>query len=255
MHVHHEAHGITCGSIVLLSIISAVIALYLWHVWYVKRHGGKWSPWCTASFMVGAGMLMVGSSPMLMTWAHADMGGHMAQHLLIGMFSPIFLVMGAPVSLALKSLPPFWARRLTALFKSRFFRTVSHPMVAMLLNIGGMYALYLTPLYVISLTNPYLHYVIHFHFLAAGYLFTWAIIGLDPVPERPSLRTRAWVLFLSIAAHAYLGKHMYAHLLPAGSPFSDEEIRAAVKMMYYWGDLSELILAVFFFAKAPLLRR
>nr|MBI1228945.1 hypothetical protein [Cytophagales bacterium] len=68
----------------------------------------------------------------------------------------------------------------------------------MALNIGGMYVLYLTPLYVLSLTNPWLHHLIHLHFLLAGYLFSWSIIGPDPVPNRPSIRFRMIVLFLQL---------------------------------------------------------
>jgi len=91
-------------------------------------------------------------------------------------------------------------------------------------------------------------------FHTSGYLFTWAIIGPDAVPGRPGLRTRGLALFLGIAAHAFLGKYMYAQLLPHGSPFSADAIRTAAKIMYYWGDLAELILAAFFFAGLPAAR-
>ncbi|WP_432710414.1 cytochrome c oxidase assembly protein, partial [Pedobacter sp.] len=75
--------------------------------------------------------------------------------------------------------------------------------IAMLLNTGGIYVLYLTPLYIASFSHPYLHHLIHFHFLAAGYLFSWSLIGLDPAPKRPGLQLRMLILFISIAAHAF----------------------------------------------------
>ncbi|MFC3199990.1 cytochrome c oxidase assembly protein [Parapedobacter deserti] len=252
MHQHHVANGMTYDSILLLIALSAVSVLYISAVRRLRKDGRNWSNWLTSSFLAGVGMLTIAASPVFMAWAHRDIVGHMAQHLLIGMYAPIFLVMGAPVTLLLKVLPTTYARRFMTFLKSGFFRGISHPATAMLLNIGGMYLLYLTPLYVASLNDTVLHYLIHVHFLAAGFLFTWAIIGPDPVPRRPTFNTRAWVLFLSIAAHAFLGKYMYAQLLPHGSPFSDEAIRGAAKTMYYWGDLSELILAAFFFASIPL---
>jgi putative membrane protein len=176
------------------------------------------------------------------------MRGHMVQHLLIGMFAPIFLVLGAPITLALKAFPVQVARRITTLMKSRFFQIVSHPVTALILNMGGMYVLYLTPLYNESFNNSYLHHMIHIHFLVAGYLFTWSIIGLDPVPQRPGLQIRVFALFISIAAHAFLSKLMYAYLLPLNSPHPDHQIREGAQWMYYGGDLSELFLTLVLFA-------
>lgn len=56
---------------------------------------------------------------------------------------------------------------------------LSHPISALFLNIGGMYVLYLTPLYETSLHSTAVHYWVHIHFLMAGYLFAWAIAGPD----------------------------------------------------------------------------
>ena len=91
------------------------------------------------------------------------------------MFAPIFLVLVTPVTLALIALPVRISRNVTTLLKGKLFYFLSHPVTAFLLDIGGMYVLYLTPLYNLSLANYYLHYIIHIHFLAAGYLFTWSL--------------------------------------------------------------------------------
>lgn len=223
-----------------LGYVSALVKL--------KSKDLTWSAWHSISFGLGTGLLGIALHPQLMQWAHHDLRGHMVQHLLLGMFAPIFLVLGAPVTLALKTLPVKVARGVTAILRSKVFYLFSHPVVALLLNIGGMYILYLTPLYNVSLTQPWLHYIIHLHFLLAGYLFCWSMIGLEPVPQRPGLRVRIFVLFLNIALHAFLSKLMYAYLLPHNSPHPEEQIREAAKLMYYWGDLSELLLTIALFA-------
>ena len=111
-----------------------------------------------------------------------------------------------------------------------------------------MFFLYLTPLYAAMQKHMWLHYFMHFHFLAAGYLFTWSIAGPDPAPKRPSFRLRLLVLFISMATHAYLSKLMYAYQYPKNTSHSLIEIQEAALWMYYGGDLAELLLAIAFFS-------
>ena len=112
-----------------------------------------------------------------------------------------------------------------------------------------MALLYLTPLYAAMQASPLLHVLVHLHFLAAGYLFTWAVLAAPDVSPHPaSLRLRLAVLFVAIAAHATLGKVMYGYLLPRHTANAAEEIMAAAQLMYYGGDLAELLLAMALFA-------
>ena len=118
----------------------------------------------------------------------------------------------------------------------------SHPVAALLLNMGWMVMLYATPLFALSRTSTWLHVLVHYHFVAAGYLFAWAIAGPDPAPDRPSLRYRAVVLFIGIAVHSTLGKLMYVYGWPQGAGASRAEIEAAAQWMYYGGDVAEMLL-------------
>lgn len=209
-----------------------------------NTHRG-WGNWRCAAFTLGTVLLGVAVLPSVMAWAHHDLRGHMLLHLLMGMLAPLAWVLGAPITLMLRSLPQAGARFVATLLKSLPVRIASHPVIAMLLNIGGMYLLYLTPLYAVSLHSEPIHYWVHLHFLVAGYLFCWSILaGPDASPHRISLRFRIGVLFLSMAAHALLGKLMYGYLWPQGTGHSEEEIQAAAQWMYYGGDLAEVLLAI-----------
>ncbi|WP_224996188.1 cytochrome c oxidase assembly protein [Cesiribacter sp. SM1] len=229
------------------AILLLVLLLYLMAVVRQYQQGKSWSGWRTAGFCSGIALLILALWPPLMHYGHQNLEGHMIQHLLIGMLAPLGLVLAAPLTLVLRTLNPPTGRRLTAVLGSRPFHYVSHPLTALLLNIGGMYLLYLTPLYGAIQHHPYLHWVLHLHFLLAGYLFVWAIAGPDPAPRRPGLQLRSIVLFISAGAHAYLSKAMYAYEFPRNTHHSLEEIQAAAKLMYYGGDLAELLLAVAFF--------
>jgi len=257
MNVNAHEHWAMTGEVeIAVQVLLLLAALgYSITARRLRRSGQGWAGWQDVSFWWGIGLLAYANLPATMAWAHRDIEGHMVQHLLVGMYAPIFLVLGAPVLLLLKAMPVRRARVLVRLLSVPFIRWLSHPIVAMTLNIGGMFVLYLTPLFARTMANPLAHGLVHLHFLLAGFLFTWAIVGREPLPHRPSVQTRAFVLFLSAAAHAFLGKYLYAQGLPSHTAFSDEALRAAAKTMYYWGDLSELILALILFATAPAVRR
>lgn len=247
MPAHQQLHSSTASSVIPVMLVMLAMLIYLVAGVWQNQFRSKWSAWYTVSFLGGSLLLIIGLHPAMVIFAHQNFRGHIIQHLLIGMLAPLGLVFGAPVTLALRLLPVKFSRTITGILASRLFQFISHPVSALLLNIGGMYLLYLTPLYNTMLTSPYLHQVVHFHFLAAGYLFTWAIAGPDPAPHRPGIPIRLLVLFISMAAHAYLSKFMYAYNWPLNSPHTVEQIRLGAKLMYYGGDFAELLLLIALF--------
>ena len=193
----------------------------------------RWPRHRTAAWYAGlaaatAGLLLDG-----------DFGTHAAGHLLLGMVAPLLLVLAAPVTLALRALPADRARRLSRLLRSRPLRLLTSPAVAAVLDVGGLWLLYTTDLYALAARQPAVHLVVQAHVLLAGYLFTAALVGVDPAPHRPRPAVRAAVLVLAAAAHAVLAKHLYG-APPAGVP----DARAGALLMYYGGDAVEVALAV-----------
>ncbi|PRD45560.1 cytochrome c oxidase assembly protein [Sphingobacterium haloxyli] len=265
------------GIVWLLGLVYLVLFLR------IRYRGKNISWWHLLSFGFGIALLCVGTAPSMMQWGHQDIRGHMVQHLLIAMYAPIFLVLGMPLKVTLLSVSPAVARWMMVILKSGAVRFLSHPFTALLLNIGGMYILYCTPLYQLSLERSLIHHAVHLHFFLAGYLFVWSLIGLEAIPRRPNIYVRLTAIFLSIALHAYLCKIMYIQLLPAtgyadrlsgavtckswymdplmdaGYDTASAKQEAAV-MMYYGGDIAELIILVilfilWFYRKQPTVRR
>jgi cytochrome c oxidase assembly factor CtaG len=221
--------------------LAAVLAAGYRHAAALDRRG--WSPWRTASWLAGcavlAGTTLVG---------HGDPRAHMTQHVLLGMLAPVGLVLGAPVTLLLRVAGPSLRRVIGRILASRPVHVLGHPVTAALLSTGGLYLVMLTPLYSAAEDRPWLHAALHLHYLAAGYLFAWAIAGPDPAPRRPGLATRLCVLAVAAGAHAFLAKYLYAE---AGSLLPDEPaeaVRSAAQIMYYGGDAAELLLAIALFA-------
>ena len=221
---------------------------YLYFARQIVVTGHRWALKRTLCWTIGIGLLILAWWPSLASRMHYDIRGHMVQHLLIGMAAPLGLVLAAPVTLILRTLPTRTARRVMRVLRSPGGRGVTHPITAAVLNTRGMYLLYLTPLYAYTLTYSYLHPLIHLHFLAAGCLFAWAIICPDSMAHRPPFGLRLGVLLVSLTAHACLSKLMYAQGWPRQTWHPVEQIREAAQWMYYGGDTLEILLTVALFA-------
>ncbi len=206
-----------------------------------------WPAWRAAAWVLGSLTAAAALVPPLAAAGTDDHRAHMVQHLLLGMYAPLGLVVAAPVSLLLGSLPTARARRVTRLLGRRAVRGLTHPMTAAVLNVGGMFVLYLTPLHHRAAESTVLTAVVLLHFLLAGWLYTWAIAGPDPAPHRPGLRTRLVVLVVAAGAHAYLAKLLYGR---AGESHHHgmAHAEAGAQLMYYGGDGAEVLLAVMLLA-------
>ncbi|MEV5322214.1 cytochrome c oxidase assembly protein [Streptomyces sp. NPDC052687] len=248
---HGAGGGLAEAAEVVLPALAllACAAVYLWLVHRARRRNPVrgWSRRRTASFLTGLALLAVALMPPTATAAHDDFRAHMVQHLLIGMYAPLALVLAAPVTLLLRTLPAARARRVTAVLHSPPARLLAHPAVALTLSVGTLAALYFTPLYTIATASPLGHGLLHTHFLLAGCLFAYVIAGVDPAPSRPGVRTRLVYVGIAIAAHAVVAQLIY------GGFWTDvdapaHEIRTGGEIMYYGGDIAELLLAGALFA-------
>lgn len=180
--------------------------LYLYGVHRLTGRGDRWPVGRTVLFVgFGLGTVAVAALSGLGAYDETIFSAHMVQHMLLSMVAPIFLALGAPVTLALRTLPPRPRGLLLALLHSRVARVVTFPLLPFLLFIGSPYALYFTDWYPATLESTVLHELLHAHFLLVGCLFFWPLIGLDPLPGRAPYPARALMMFLSMPFHAVLG--------------------------------------------------
>ena len=112
---------------------------------------------------------------------------------------------------------------------------------AVLLDLGGLWLLYRTPLLGWTHSHPAVHLLVHVHLVQAGYLLAAVLVGRDPLPHRRSPRHRAVALVAALAAHGILAKTLYAEP-PAAVDAATAQAGAVV--MYYAGDAVEVVMAV-----------
>lgn len=240
----HAASSAWPGELILAAVLLAVGGCYVAAVIRSRRRR-PWPLGRTACWLLGLGAVYAGLAGSVAGAGGSAFAAHMAGHLLLGMVAPLLLVLAAPVTLALRSLAVVPARRLSALLRSRPVRFVAHPVTATVLNVGGLWVLYTTDLFVRMHANPFLAAAVNAHVLVAGYLFTASMIGRDPAPHRPGPAFRTVVLLVAFAGHGVLAKWIAAHP-PAGVGAAEAELGAAV--MYYGGDAVDVAILVILLA-------
>ncbi|POX55151.1 cytochrome c oxidase assembly protein [Streptomyces sp. Ru71] len=247
MHGHGHGHAAGSGLLDTLLPILALAAAAGAYVLLARRARRRnpvlgWSRRRTGWFLAGTVLLGIALLPPVGPFAHEDFRGHMAQHMLIGMYAPLALVLAAPVTLLLRTLPAARGRQLTAVLHSPPARVVAHPAVALALSTGSLAVLYFTPLYNAITPHPAAHWLLHAHFLLSGCLFAHAIAGPDPAPSRPGVKARLVYLGVAIAAHAVISQLMYGGFwVDIHAPV--DQVQGGAEMMYYGGDIAELLLA------------
>lgn len=233
---------------------------YLAAVWRLHRRGDRWPLSRTVPFLAGCAVLLLATTSGLARYGPVLFSVHMVQHLLLTMIVPMLLVLGGPVTLALRALPraadPRWPgprEWLRATLHARATRVLTHPVFALAFYVISMYMMYLTSLYQTALRSHAAHLLMMGHFLLAGYLFFWVVIGVDPSPRRrPAAPLRMVLMLASMAMHAFLGivimqsKELLAHdwftTLPRSwgpDPLSDQYIAGGIAWSF--GELPGLL--------------
>ncbi len=198
---------------VLLGVAAIALAAgYLAGYLRLRRRGDGWPPGRLVAWLFGCAALLLATSSGTRAYGSAMFSVHMAEHMALNMFIPVFLVLGAPITLALRALPAAGSGRppgprewLLWLVHSPVSRFLSHPATAFVLFVGSLYAVYFTPVFDTLVRYHWGHEFMTVHFLITGYLFFWGIIGIDPGPKRLPFIGRLGLLFAVMPFHAFFG--------------------------------------------------
>lgn len=245
--MHHEQPFLP-PALQILIVIFALSGAAGYLILMIRTNGVKrlkqWPVWRLLFWLFGTvSATLVFAGPFAEA-AHHDFRLHMAGHLLLGMLAPLLIALSAPVTLLLRALPVTAARRMTKVLRHPAARFYRNPITASVLNIGGLWLLYATPLFQMMHHHLWLYLLIHMHVFAAGYLFTISILYIDPAPYPYSHLYRTVVFIMALAAHGILSKYIYAQPLTG---FPPEEVRLGAMLMYYGGDLVDLVIIILLF--------
>jgi putative copper resistance protein D len=192
------------------ALAAALAGLYAAGVVRLIKRGDRW-PWGrTASWTIGMILLVLATQSGVAKYAPVLFSVHMTEHMIMSMLVPIFLVLGAPITLALRALKPAQRRGdrgprewLTTILHSRAAKVIGHPAIATAIFIVSTYALYFTPLFASAMEEHLGHIVMTLHFLLSGCLFFWVIVGIDPAPIKLPYIGRVLLLLVTMPFHAF----------------------------------------------------
>ena len=186
--------------------------LYLAGVWRLRQRGDAWPTGRIVAWLCGCAVLLFATSSGIGRYMPAMFSIHMAAHMLLSMLVPVLLVLGAPVTLALRALPaagkdgpPGPREWLLAGLHSRVSHFLTNPIVATVIFVAGFYGLYFGGIFDVAVTSHAAHVAMNLHFLLTGYLFYWVVIGVDPTPRPIPPIAKLAVVFASLPLHAFFG--------------------------------------------------
>src|SRR5690349_4038141 len=117
-------------SLIALFLLIAA-ALYLYGVHRLRQRGDHWPGGRTAAFLAGGlGSIAAVTVTGIEAYDTTLLSVHMIQHMVLSMVGPIFLALGAPMTLALRTLPKQGRKTVLAVVHSRFARVLTFPLVA-----------------------------------------------------------------------------------------------------------------------------
>ena len=201
-------------------------ALYVIGVVRLRRRGDQWPAGRLLAWLAGCAALVFATSSGVRAYGSAMFSVHMIEHMTLNMFVPVLLVLGAPVTLALRVLPsaaagdpPGPREWIVRAVHSPFTAFLSSPITAFVLFVGSLYAVYLTPVFDTLVQYHWGHELMAVHFLLTGYLFYWGIIGVDPGPRRLPFIGRLALLFAIMPFHAFFGIAMMTQTSAVGGNY------------------------------------
>ena len=230
------------------SLVAA--GLYLAGATRLHRRGDHWPILRTLSWLFGIVIVVWTTNAGISLYSQVSAGMHMVQHMTMTMLAPIFLVMGAPATLALRALNPAKGNErgprewLVWLLHSWITRLLTNPIYVFFVYVIGLYGLYFTPLFGWLMGNHAGHVLMQMHFIISGYLFYWVLIGIDPRPKPLPYWGRLVLLLLASSLHGFFAVALMMDTTPIAPewysvvqpPWITDPIRDTIEAgQFAWG--------------------
>lgn len=188
-HVHPE----------IVAWIAGAAFLYAVGVRRVGRDRARsWPAHRSAAFAAGL-LVALAALESPLAWRAEDLlSAHMVQHLLLMLVAAPLIVLGAPLSLALRATRGRAHGRLAAAVRSRPARVLTHPLLTWTAFAAATVGTHLTGFYDLAVREAAVHLLEHALYIVTALLFWLPVLGTNPVRQVHSWLGRTLYLLLSM---------------------------------------------------------
>jgi cytochrome c oxidase assembly factor CtaG/putative copper export protein len=165
----------------MLGLLIFAVALYIKGVLILSRRGDKWPVGRTIAFALGISAIDFATSGGLGVYSRFAFSNHMLSHMVLRGIRGTFI----------------------ALLHSKLSKLYTHPVVALAIFNGSLFALYFTPLFGNLMQGHSGHFFMSIHFLLSGVLFFQVLIGIDPMPRKVPHIVKMIIIFAAMSIHAF----------------------------------------------------
>lgn len=194
----------------LVSVVGA--GLYVAGVGTLRRRGDAWPKGRTWAWLLGWAVVVITTSSGLGRYSSAVFSLHMILHMALNMLGPLLLVLGGPITLALRALPTHGRSRaagvrewIAAMLAWRVTHVLFNPLLVFVRFIGAYYLLYFTPIFDFALRYHWAHQLMNAEFLVIGVMFYGLVIGVDAPPRPLPHIGKLGMVLAALPFHAFFG--------------------------------------------------
>jgi cytochrome c oxidase assembly factor CtaG len=171
----------------------------------VRRAGQDWSVARPIWFLgLGIGPLVLATMSWVGVYQSVLFYARATQTVLLVLVVPLFLAMGRPISLAIAVLPRL-GPRIEAAIKSPAAKVLTFPAITAFVLVLTPFLMYFSPWYLASFHSTAVRVLTYLALMAAGFLFYWTLLRVDPVPKQYSYAVSMWITAAQVVGDAVLG--------------------------------------------------
>jgi cytochrome c oxidase assembly factor CtaG len=199
-------------NILFLVLGIAGVGLYWFGYLRLRHRGDVWPIGRLVSWTLGWLVIVSVTSSGIGRYSTAQFSTHMILHMSLNMLGPILLVMGGPITLALRVAPAHKSSEpaglhewINAVMAWPFLRHLYNPLFVWIEFVGSYWLLYFTNIFNLALRYHWAHQLLDLQFVFIGYVFYGLVIGVDKPPRSLPHIGKLGLVFAAMPFHAFFG--------------------------------------------------
>jgi cytochrome c oxidase assembly factor CtaG len=189
----------------MLVLIVAIAAWYVLSARKIRRQGGQWGTGRTIAFLgLGLGFWVIATMSWVGVYQSALFYARATQTVLLVLVTPLFLMMGKPITLLIEAQPAV-GNRVAAAIRSRTAKVVTFPAITTLLLIAVPMTMYFTSWYTAVFDSGAVRELTYLILMVPGIVFFWTLLRVDPVPKQYPYGVAMWITAAEVVGDAFFG--------------------------------------------------